>query len=119
MARIALRNDGIIWVEITPGADQSVAQAEENLRVCKSLRGDSKRPLLIDLRGAMVLQPKTRLVYSNIEIASFFSSLAMVAHRDPLSRMMLNLYLQVATLPMPMKVFADLEPAVAWSLKHK
>jgi len=119
VAQIGLRPDGIIWVEIEPGVDQSVEQAEANLKVCKQLSAGLKRPLLIDLRGAMVLQPKTRLVYSDIEISSHFRGLAMVINKDPLSRMMINLYLQVATMPMPMKVFSDLPGAVEWLLTLK
>src|SRR5262245_4492432 len=108
VARIGLRSDGIIQVEIAEGSDQSPEHAEEKLFVCRRLSGDQKRPLLVDLRGAMVLQPKTRLVYSNIEIAAWFCGLAMVINKDPLSRMMINLYLQVAEMPMPMKVFSDM-----------
>ena len=117
VAQIALRTDGIIWVEIQPGVDQSVDQAKENLDVCKRLASGLKHPLLIDLRGAQVLQPETRLVYSDIEIARFFTALGMVSNRDMLSRMMMNLYFQVATLPMPMKVFHELDPAVEWLVR--
>lgn len=114
VARITLRPDGIVYVEIAPGVDQSIGAAQENLRVCRELAFDKKRPLLINLRGAMVLKPETRLVYSDHSIADSFVALAMVIDKEPISRMMINLYLQVANIPMPMKVFGEIDDAARW-----
>lgn len=117
-ARICLRPDGIVNVEIMPGLDQSVESARENLQVCRDLASGLKRPLLVNLRGAMVLRMETRQVYSDPAIADSFAALAMIIDREPISRMMINLYLQVALLAMPMKVFSEEQAAVRWLLGY-
>lgn len=115
--KVALRADGIVWVEIKPAFDQTPDHARENLLISGSHCADKKRPIVVDLRGAMVLTPETRAVYSDPAIAQTFSKLALVIWRDPISLMMINLYMQVATIAMPMRVFSDLDKAVTWLLK--
>ncbi len=117
--RVALRGDGVVWVEIKPGFDQTPDHAQENLQVAGSFCTLAPRPILVDLRGAMVLTQETRAVYSDLSIAQTFSKLGMVVLRDPISLMMINMYMQVATLPMPMRVFSDFDKAVGWLVKSR
>jgi hypothetical protein len=115
---VILRPDGIVYVEIAAGVDQSVDHARENLRACRELAHDKRRPLLVNLRGAMVLTPETRLVYSDSAIADSFCALAMIIDKEPISRMMINLYLQVAKMAMPMRVFSEVDPAARWLSRY-
>ncbi|MGE4133921.1 MAG: hypothetical protein AB7F86_19955 [Bdellovibrionales bacterium] len=117
VAKIGLREDGIIYVRIEPGQDQPVAAAQENVSVCKQLSNGNRRPLLVDLRGAMVLTPETRLVYADPDLAHHFCKLAMVISQDPISRMMINLYLRTAQIGLPMKVFSTVPKAADWLLE--
>lgn len=73
-----------------------------------------RRGLLVDLRGALPLEPDSRAVYSQRAIANHFYAIAMVINVDLISRIMANVYMQVARLPIRMKVFADFQAALDW-----
>jgi hypothetical protein len=114
VARMALRDDGVILVEITPGCEQTPEAAQDNLTAAIQLAAGVRRPLLLDLRGAVPLDPATRQVYTDKKIAISFLALGIVVHMDRLSRLMADVYLTVAKLPLPTKIFSSETKASAW-----
>jgi hypothetical protein len=119
VGRIGLRDDGIVCAEITPDVEQSPETARANLEVAFRVAGNRRRPVLLDLRGALPLRDSTRKVYTSKKIGQNFLGIALVIHMDIVSRSMANLYLQVARLPIPTKIFSDYEDAISWLKKIK
>lgn len=113
-ARLALLHEGLVWVAVKPGIDQTPHMAHENVDASIRLAGGTRRPLLIDLRGAVPLEPETRRVYMDKSIGAHFSRIAMVILTDRLSRMMAGVYMVAARLPIPVRVFTDAAKAADW-----
>jgi hypothetical protein len=114
VARACVREDGIVYVEITPGCEQTPESARHNLNSAFKLCGGIKRPIIVDLRGAVPLDRATRQVYTGQDIAENFTGLAIMTMSDPVNRLMANVYLNVARLPIPTRTFSDIERAVVW-----
>ncbi|HEX4925338.1 MAG TPA: hypothetical protein VFV50_14685 [Bdellovibrionales bacterium] len=114
VARMKRRSDGIIYVEITPGIEQTPEKARENLEAAIKLAGGQKLSVLLDLRGALPLTSDTRKVYASEEISDAFAALAILTHLDPISRMMGNFYLKFANLAIPTRLFTEAVKALEW-----
>jgi hypothetical protein len=118
-ARIELSETGIVIVRIRKGARQSLTDASENLSTAISMREGQRRPLLVDIRQAAPLAADVRRTYSAGHIADAFTALALLIETSPLGRLMGNVYLSVARLPMPMKMFVEESLALAWLDGHR
>src|SRR5687767_13149436 len=114
VARARLREDGIVYIEITPGLEQTPQRARENLQVAFRLCGNKRRPIIVDLRGALPLDQTTRRVYTSKEISQYFTGLALLTMSDTVSKMMANVYLTVARLSIPTRMFWDMDQAAEW-----
>ncbi|MEQ1876496.1 MAG: hypothetical protein ABL958_07610 [Bdellovibrionia bacterium] len=119
VGRVGLRPDGIVCCEITPEVEQTPDSARKNLLAAFRVAGDRRRPIIVDLRGALPLGTSTRRVYTNKDIGQSFSAIALVIHMDIVSRSMANVYLHIAKLPVPAKIFSEFSEAVAWVSKRK
>lgn len=102
------------WISTRTG--RICLDAHENLKISSSFCEKSRRPILIDVRSANPLTPETRAAYSDTKISKSFSGLAMVSlsNMNSMSRRMVNIYLQVARLSIPTKIFDDIDQAKAW-----
>lgn len=117
VGRVGLRPDGIVSVEITPDVEQIPETAKANLQAAIETAGGKRRPILLDLRGALPLSRVTRKVYTSKEVGKSFTGIALIIHMDVVSRSMANLYLHVAKLSIPTKIFSDYDEALAWLKK--
>lgn len=117
-ARARLTADGIALVEILPNIQQTTQDAIENLEMAVSIRPGKVCPLLVDLRGALPLEPEARHVYSGDKVNVSFSALSMLVNKDPLSRMMMSVYLGRVRLAIPVKVYDDPDKAINWLKSH-
>lgn len=118
VARMCLRDDGIVYAKISAGINQTPQQAHDNLKLAYAVRDGVRRPVLLDLREAKALEPETRAVYSSDEIAQNFTALAILTHTSSLSRIMANVYLLVARLKMPTRLFVCEKEATLWLTRH-
>ena len=113
-ARIRLRADGYIHVEISAARDQLPEDAAENLGIAASFCKERRRCVILDIRGTNPLPPETRLIYMDPEMGKSYKALALVVSSDKVSRLMANIYMLVARLPFPMRLCLDVEEASAW-----
>lgn len=111
-----VRPDGIIAIRINQGAKQSLADARENVAHLRGLAAGRRAPLLIDMSGALPLDPEVRHYYADPKIADAFTAMALVIASSPLGRMMGNVYMRMARTGIPMRLFPDEPSAVAWLL---
>jgi hypothetical protein len=117
-AHISLSAGGMVIVRIRQGARQSITDAKENLAAAISATGGTRRPLLVDIRGAQPLAADVRREYSGQTVVDAFTALALLVEASPLGRMMGNVYFSVAQLPIPMKLFVDESQALDWLRGH-
>jgi hypothetical protein len=113
-ARIQLNERGVLVVRINDGAQQSLADAKENLSVAVSETGGKRLPLLIDIRRAQPLEADARHHYSGQTLVDAFSALALLVDARPFGRMMGNVYLRIAQPGIPARLFFEEEAAVDW-----
>lgn len=116
--RARLLPDGIVLVEILPNVQQSPQDAIENLEVAIATRPGKVCPLVVDLRGALPLESEARHIYSGDKVNVSFSALSLLVNKDPLSRMMMSVYLGRVRLTIPVKVHEDPDKAIPWLKSH-
>ena len=113
-ARIGLNENGVLMVRIRNGAYQSLTDAEENLALAVSATAGRRRPLLIDIRGALPLDAAARHHYSGQILVDSFLALALLVEASPFGRMMGNVYLRIARPGVPTQLFTDEIRALEW-----
>jgi hypothetical protein len=117
-AEIELETEGVLVVRIRGGARQLLADAEQNLGAALIERGGKRRPLLIDIRGAVPLDASVRHYYSGRVLVSGFTALALLVDASPLGRTMGNVYFRVARPGIPTRLFTDGVDARQWLAEH-
>lgn len=115
-AEARVRPDGIVAIRINAGARQTLADAHANVAALRRLGAAARAPLLIDMSGAVPLEPEVRHFYGDVQLGDAFSAMALVIATSPLGRMMGNVYLSIARTGIPTRLFPDEASAVAWLL---
>jgi hypothetical protein len=118
-ALIYLLAPGIIIVRVKKDLLQTSDDAEKNLSAAIQQTGEHRLPLLLDIRQAMPLDDDLRRQYSGPLVVEHFSALGIVVDEGPFGRMMANLYLRVADLEIPTRLFATEGDAITWLLEHR
>ncbi len=113
-AEIGLREDGIVLTRIRAGASQSLVHARENLDGSIAECAGRKRPLLVDISSCQPLTPEVRHFYTGRELVDSFCALGLLAEATPFGKMMGNIYLRVARLGVPTRLFTDEPHALEW-----
>jgi hypothetical protein len=110
VARLYMRPDGIVVAANFPNVgEQTLADAKENIRAVAALAGNTRVPFYIQGIGPIAADARKYYLSS----AQHFLAAAIVAD-NVLSRVMANLFIPVQRLPIPMKLFATEEEALAW-----
>ena len=104
----------MVTARIRKGVLQSVPDAIENLAAAVAATDGRRRPLLIDIRLAQPLAADVRREYSGPEVGKSFTALALLIDASPLGRTMGNVYLKLAGLAIPMRLFDDEAEALEW-----
>jgi hypothetical protein len=113
-ADIALHESGIVVTRVRAGARQSLGDARDNLDAAIAVAGGRRRPLLVDISRCEPLAPEVRHFYSGQRLVDAFSALALLIEASPFGRMMGNIYLRVARLGVPTRLFTDEDAAFEW-----
>jgi hypothetical protein len=113
-ATISTRDDGLLVVRIRRDVRQTLDDARANIEAAAAESGGARPGLLLDLTRAVPLDPPVRHYYNGPVVGEVCSALAILVEISPLGRMMGNVYLRVANLTVPTRVF-DREPkALTW-----
>jgi hypothetical protein len=118
-ASIQLHDDGLVVVRIHPGVRQSVANARANLEGAIAARAGVRRPILVDISHCEPLAPDVRRCYTGELLVDSFSALAMLVEVSTFGRMIGNIYLQIARLGVPARLFSDEAQALDWLRAHR
>ena len=112
-AVIALSDDGVVIVRVSPDVLQSLADAKDNLATALDVRNGKPRPILVDISVAMPLEGEVRRFYSGNFLAGF-TAMALLIPPNPLGRMIGNIYLRIANVAIPTRLFTDETSALKW-----
>ena len=112
--RIWLGEDGIVRSIHLPGAEQTLADAVENLRAVEALLPQGRRsPILVDSRGLASMTREARAYYAGPELARLAVALAIVGG-SPVSRMIGSFFLRLSRPAVPTRLCTDEADALAW-----
>lgn len=108
-----LGTDGIIYASVAAGAEESLADAQENIRACAALCNGQRHPVLINLNGLKSQDREARMYYSGPETARVVSALALVSS-SRLSTIIANFFLSITKGTIPTKLFTAEAEAIVW-----
>ena len=113
-ARLYMRPDGIVVSSnFLNAGEQKLIDAKENIQALVTLAGSGRVPLYLDTPAPM--EEKARKYY--LSSAQHLLAAAMLAS-DMFSRVLANLLIPFQGAPVPMKLFATEEGAIAWLHKN-
>lgn len=112
-ALVESSSDGIVTVRILESAEQSLEDAKENVAAAVAA-GSGRCVLLVDIRYARPLTPKTRHYYTGKTLTDHFVALGLLVKATSFGRMMGNVYLRIANPGIPAMLFASEEEALTW-----
>lgn len=113
-ARVEVLEGGIVCVRILPGLIQGLAEAVENLEAAMRAANGVRRPLLVDIRVAKMLQPEAREYYGKKGLDGEFTALALLIQSSVLGTIMGNIYMRVARHAVPVRLFMSEPKAMSW-----
>ena len=112
--KIWLDDNDIIRIVTKPGiTKQTLSDAVENMDALEKVRLGRKRPLFVDIRGAMSTDAQGRKHYSRPELVDHFTSCAFIVD-SPLSRVIGSLFLGMNKPPFPVRLFTSEADAINW-----
>jgi hypothetical protein len=114
-ARIVFGDDGVVRITVHAGADMTLADAQENLRLALSGAGGPV-PLLVDISRIRSLAPAARRHFHDPEGARAHRALALVVG-SRVARVIGNLF-QAAGRGAPTRMFNSEADALAWLREH-
>ena len=108
-----LGDDGIIGSVYLPGAEDTRADAVENVRAFETLASGRRTPILIDARVVASLSREARVHYASPESLRTVLAMAILVG-SPVSRMIGNFFLTLNKPLVPIRLFTGEAEARAW-----
>ena len=105
--------EGIVRVDVKPGADVTLADAHDVVAAIGSHCEQRRRPALIDFTGLRGMERAARSYFSGPQTAKYQTSAALVV-ASPLSRAVGTFFMGLNRPMVPTKMFADTASALAW-----
>lgn len=105
--------EGIIRANVAAGAEERLADAQENIRACVALSGGQRRPILVNLNGLKSQDRDARMYYGGPEASQVVLALALVSN-SRLSTIIANFFLAITGGSIPTRLFPDEAEALAW-----
>ena len=103
-----------VVIRIHPGAEQTLADARENLAATAAMCAGKRWPLLSDISRGVPLDPEVRHFYSGKQLTDHFVAQSLVVEATPFGRVVGNVYLRVARPGIPTRLFSSEPDALAW-----
>jgi hypothetical protein len=110
VSTIVLRDDGIVFVDCWEGVDFKVADAHETLAKIDGLTGSKPARHCVDLRKIKSMERACREIFANGKN----TQAAALLVSNPLSRVIGNFFLGLSKTAFPLKLFSDVDGALAW-----
>ena len=104
---------GIIHVCFEPGAEATLADAQESVRAALPLLAGARRPLLVDMRQLKSLDREARNYYGSPESMDNTTAVALLVG-SRVSTVIANFFLAVTKSTVPSRLFTDEAQAIEW-----
>ena len=109
--KVWLGDDGIIYVEVIPNEEITLASARISSELRVQLAFGKTRPLLVDMSKVKSITREAREFYSKDE--SFVSAMALII-KSPVSKVIGNLFLSIDQPIYPVRLFTSKNEAIDW-----
>ena len=109
--RYHLGEDGILWSISLPGAEETLADAMENMCAARSLVNGRRYLVLADMRQLKSVEREARAYYARPESMALAAAILI---RSPVERTMVNFWLTLNKPRFPVRFFTSEAEAVAW-----
>jgi hypothetical protein len=108
-----LDEEGIVRVEIKPGADVTLADAHAVVTAIGIQCEHRRRPALIDFTGLRGMERAARTYFSGPHTATYQTVAALVV-ASPLTRAVGNFFMGLNRPLIPTRMFPDVASALVW-----
>lgn len=117
-ADIRLREDGIMHTIFLPGAEETLADAQEGMRIARQIASGRRFPILVDLRPVKSQDREARAYYNDRDAMQSISAIALLVG-SRVSTLIANFFLSVTSkdgnkLDSPIRLFTDEAEALDW-----
>ena len=113
-AEMRMLRNKILYVRITPGHEQSLDDAFENLAAARRFCHTVKIPVIMDIRGVPRPSNGVLQTYGRPDLADFPLCMAFIADMNYLSQSLINLYFKLSGPIYPMKMCFTTDEAIHW-----
>jgi len=112
-AKIWLDDEGIINLVIKGKQQEGLKNSQENWEAVNRIRQGKVRPIFVDIRNVKFIDQEGRKFYAREEGKDLVNAVAFMVD-SPLSRIIGSLFIGLNRLPVPVRLFASEEQALAW-----
>jgi len=111
--RLWLREDGIVHVVTKPGAEQTLADARDQIAAIGRIGRGKGLPVLVDFKNLKSQDRGARTYFAGKETAEAVTACAILIS-SPLSRVIGNFYMGLNKPVAPTKLFTSESDAIEW-----
>ncbi|MCG3164488.1 MAG: hypothetical protein POELPBGB_00242 [Bacteroidia bacterium] len=112
-----LDTHGILHIDISDGAEITLETTKEHHRAVTENFGTGKFLVLGNLQNSFIITPEARH-YAKHEMIDTFHTATAVIGNNPVSRIIVNLFLKLNPPATPFKLFAEEKEATEWLLQQ-
>jgi hypothetical protein len=108
-----MREDGILYAELYPGAAMTLEDAELSLAAIPRSADGSKHLVLVDLRNLKAMTREAREFYASDKAAQRVAAAALLV-ASPISRVIGSFFIGLNKTRMPLRLFTSEKEAISW-----
>lgn len=109
---------GFVHAVMRNGCQMQLAEAKENVAAIAGLTGNSRMPILVDMRGVRSQSREARDYFGGADTETTSLAVALLIG-SPVSRVLANFFLRLNNKQRyPIRLFTEEESAVAWLLEQ-
>jgi hypothetical protein len=112
---ISLSDDGIIYIVFFAGAEERLADAQENVRLGIEMTKGRPAPLLVDMRTMKSQDRDVRDYYNTPEVRRMNTAIALLVG-SRISSLIANFFISITSRDSshPIHIFTEQDAALAW-----
>ena len=108
-----LMKNGVLYVKIKKDSEQTLQDAQENLRTFRQVARRDLTPVLVNLEEAKSINAEAREYYSGDEYKELHNATAILIG-NPVSKVLGNIFLGLNNIGVPTRLFTNEEKALKW-----
>jgi len=112
-ARYHIGDDGLVRVASLRGAEETLADAMENVRAVTTLLDGRRGSMLCDSRLLKSMDREARAYYARPEMGQVLSAMAIIV-ASPVTRMIVNFFMTLNKPHFPTRFFTSESEALVW-----